>query len=108
MKSHQIGSATLVMTVDRHEFSSVCHDEAIARYPRFFHVRHRVFDEHPALHQVHLSAAASAELLETIANFGRDVGGAIASRSLHVDADRFLVVQGKRARLFGRVFDRRD
>ena len=87
------------------------HREHGAEDQRFLHVAHRVIDARSGvLHQLDLRALGQRllDLSEPIAHHSRDVGRAVAVRLLDVDADRFLaVVERERARLLGRVLDRR-
>ena len=115
LASTEIGKATPVITVDRHEFKNTKTTSTVSSAPS--NSASSTFstacvDAHAGiLHEIDLGPRRQSllDLRETIAHAGRDVGRAVAVRLLDVDADCFLAVeQRQRPRLFRPVLDRRD
>ncbi len=115
LASTEIGSATPVITVERHEFRNRNTTSTVSTAPRnnasstlLTAWSTRTPESFTRSIFVPFGSVGSI-CVETIADPSRDVRRAVALRLLDVDADRFLaVVQRERARLLRRVLDRRD
>ena len=115
LASTEIGSATPVMTVERHEFRNTNTTRTVRIAPRnsasstlLTAWSTRTPESFTSSILVPFGRVFSI-CVKPIAHLRRDVGRAVATRLLDVDADGFLVVvQRERPRLFRRVLDGRD